>query len=240
LKSNKIIWIIEDDPSSIFVYEDILTLRYQLKIFKELKPFIEELKNPNSAPDLLISDLRLGADSFLDFLTSEDSLKYLTVPFIVVSGIDDLDVLQLCFNEGAIDYLTKPFAKTELLVKINRLLNRNTSQESLPSLFAEDEILLDPYTLTLTRRPDMVISLTLKELQIYSLLSRANQKSNFLSRTELIQEIWRDTHVSAKSLDVHIYHLRKKLQLLNIQLVYLENQGYSLKVTEAKNNELLA
>lgn len=242
MKSDKVIWIVEDDASAVFIYEDILKLRYQLKIFRELNPFVEALKSTSSLPDILITDLRLGEQSFLDFLTSEESIDYLKMPFIIVSSIDDLDVLRLCFDEGAVDYLTKPFVKTELLVKVERLLSRSASpknslQEVAQHPLADGEIVLDPYSLTLKRLPDRIVHLTAKELQIYSLFSRAYQKNEAVSRCDLMQEVWGNTNVASKSLDVHLFHLRKKLQVLGIKLDFKGRKGYSLKMPEEQKNE---
>jgi DNA-binding response OmpR family regulator len=233
VKSDKLIWILEDDPSAVFVYEDILKLRYQLKVFYELKPFIDAIKIAKPLPDILISDLRLGEESFLDFLTSDESINYLKMPFIVVSSIDDIDILRLCFDEGAVDYLTKPFVKTELLVKIERLLKQQSlAQESAQNSLAQGEIILDPYMQTLKRLPDSAIKLTRKEVQIYSLLIQAELKGETINRQDLTKELWGDTNVSAKSLDVHLFHLRKKLRLLNIEIEHKNGKGYRLKIKQ--------
>lgn len=242
MKSDKLLWILEDDPSAIFIYEDILKLRYQTEVFRTLDLFVEALKIADGMPDLLISDLRLGEQSFLDFLNSEESLELLKMPFIVVSGLDDVDVLRLCFKEGAVDYITKPFMKNELLVKIERLLQRSSDQMSIgqvssASSFLDGVIVLDPYAQTLKRSPDVIVNLTSKELLIYSLLNTATQKGESISRRELTELIWGSLSVSSKSLDVHLFHLRKKLKVLCIQLVYKDGCGYSLVLGKAAEYE---
>lgn len=226
--TRKTIWVIEDDPSAVFIYEDILKLRYNIKVFQDLKTFITELMSTKNLPDLLISDLKLGDENFLDFLTSDDSIDYLKLPFIVVSGIDDIDILRLCFDEGAIDYLTKPFIKSELLVKIERLLNKIASPATPLGSFDEADIILDPYSNTLKRLPDKVVSLTGKELQIYSLLSLAYKNGEAINRVKFVSELWGDAEISSKSLDVHLFHLRKKLHFLGIRLSFKDGKGYFL------------
>jgi DNA-binding response OmpR family regulator len=229
--TDRTVWVVEDDPSAIFVYEDILKLRYQIRVFSELAPFIEAIKSKAPRPDFLISDLRLGDESFLDFLTSVDSIDYLTCPFIIISNVDDLDILRLCFDEGAIDYLTKPFTKNELLVKIERLLKSKDSHTSGPIPLGEGKIIFDPFNMSLKRFPNYTVYLTAKEMQLYSLINSATEKGDSISRNELIKELWGEVLVSSKSLDVHLYHLRKKLRVLEIQLEF-GAFGYKIKLPE--------
>lgn len=236
MNHKKTIWIVEDDPSAIFVYEDILSVFYKLKIFKELDPFVTELKSSDFRPDLLISDLKLGDSNFLDFLIIEDSIHFLTMPFIVVSNIDDIDILRICFEEGAIDYLTKPFKKNELLIKIERLIKITPTSKQLSDNDINNEVILDPYSLTLKKHPNFIVNLTSKEFHIFSLLKQVNNKNGYICRAELIREVWGPTQVSAKTLDVHLFHLRKKLHSLDIQINYKDAKGYQLKMPEIRNH----
>lgn len=228
MNTKKTIWVLEDDPSALFVYEDMLKIRYRIFTFNNLDSFIKVASNINEQPDLLISDLRLGEQSFLDFLFSDKSIDILNFPFIVVSNIDDLDILRQCFNEGAVDYLTKPFMKNELLVKIERLLFSNQKIDKTLNIVNQEDLLFDPYRMTLKRLPNHEVRLTAKELQLYSILKETQKKHGYLSRHELAKSIWGDITVSPKSLDVHLYHLRKKLIQFNIQ-VECSDSGYRLK-----------
>lgn len=226
--SEKSIWLLEDDPGNIFVYKDILELNNHLRVFDRLCSLIRSLREVRDGklapPDLLIADLIVGEKSFIDFLTSEESFELLTVPFVIVSSLDNLETLRLCFNEGATDYITKPFKKNELLVKIERLF---TSPPALivSQPFESDVVVFDPATLTL-RKGSVVVHLTAKQMQIYAILDRA--KGRPIPRSALEEEIWTDVIVSAKSLDVHIFHLRQKLKKLGLQISNTAEAGYSI------------
>jgi DNA-binding response OmpR family regulator len=66
-------------------------------------------------------------------------------------------------------------------------------------------------------------------MQLYSLIKGSSEKGEAISRNELIRELWGDISVSSKSLDVHLYHLRKKLHSLDI-LLECSAFGYKLKM----------
>lgn len=227
---DKAIWILEDDPGAVFVYEDVLKLRYPIKIFRDLNSFVMALRecvmDKSKGPDLAITDLKVGEESFLDFLTSDESLELLYFPFIVVSSVDDVDVLRLCFDEGATDYLTKPFTKSELLVKVERLLKKQAPLLSV-SESSQGKVTFDPSALSL-KRGAAAVQLTAKQLQIYAILEKA--KGGAVTREEIEREIWGEVAVCSKSLDVHIFHLRQKLKVLNIQLSLVPNVGYCLRL----------
>ncbi len=111
---NKALWVLEDDRGCQFVYEQTLDHRYQTRYFRSLQDFIQALKADGPKPALIIADLMLSDGNFLEFLTNSES-DILVIPFIIVSSVDDIDALRFCFKEGALDYLTKPFKKTNCL-----------------------------------------------------------------------------------------------------------------------------
>lgn len=85
MKYSKSIWIVEDDPGSQFVYNEILGFRYRLQMFGNLQMFRDAWKNEaQRKPDLMIIDLHLPDDSFINFLQT-DAGKEMTrsTPFIV-------------------------------------------------------------------------------------------------------------------------------------------------------------
>ncbi len=114
--ASKKIWVLEDDPGCLFVYQDMLDQSYKTSYYDQLSSFSDALKNDSTRPDLIVADLTLKDGCFLNFLSSVEEKKLLNTPFIVVSASTDIDALRFCFDEGALDYLTKPFKKTEYIV----------------------------------------------------------------------------------------------------------------------------
>ena len=237
----KEIWILEDDPGARSVYGEILNFEYTLRFFDHLGDFGAAKhvcsSSGGAGPHLVIADLRLPDGDFLEFLGREETASVLTCPLIIVSSVDDLDVLRSCFLEGALDYLTKPFAKNELIFRVERILAGSSlekGQEKGQEIGLEigqeigdsGGVVLDRERLLLTKDELMPVRLTVRELQIFSLLNR--MKGQSLSRQRIQTEVWGKTLVSAGTLDVHLYHLRRKLNGLGMSIQYVAPDGFRL------------
>lgn len=227
--SKKNIWILEDDASARFVYSEILGLRYEVQFFQNIGEFSQSLKESQQVPDLLLADLRLEDEDFVSFLSKLEGTNRLSFPFFVVSSVDDLDMLRTCFVYGAADYLTKPFGKSELVVKLERFFSEKRG-DSLSALLESEKkgatVALDPTTLTIRNNKGVSEALTSKEFQILASLFSVELKS--LTKESLIKSVWRDVQVGSKTLDVHLFHLRRKLAPLNLEIKFLPPGKYLL------------
>ncbi len=214
-------WILEDDDGCNFIYEEILQHKYNYQIFKTLEAFrAEYFREGVERPKLILADLRLPDGSFVSFLNEipQEDLDDLSI--VIVSVCDDLDIIRYCLGEGVMDYLTKPFNKSELLVKIERSLNRVMSKER--------DLSVDPLRRRVTTKDNMQTELTSKELMIFDLINNAPNKQ--ISRSDLIGKVWKDVSVGSKTLDVHIFNIRRKLLKLNVKIKYTPPQTYSIAV----------
>lgn len=216
LFSNRLIWVIEDDPGCCFVYEESLKIRYNLEYIQSLEELETKLSQPHTVPDLMIADLNLKDGNFLNFLSTSDKKSLLTVPFIIVSSSDDIDALRYCFDEGALDYLTKPFKKNELIVKIEKFINQIVAKEGTSEGF---DSLDDQFMNRLTLKENLIVSLFKKS------------PNNCITRDEIFQSIWNNVHVHSKTLDVHIYNLRKKLAKIDL---FIKTEGKKFTLTSEK------
>jgi DNA-binding response OmpR family regulator len=214
------IWVLEDDPGIQFLYQEILELSYDISIFGTLAEFEDAFCKKADSPELVIADLRLPDANFLTFLKPGDKPSpLLSVPYIVVSSLDDMDAIRTCFDNGASDYIYKPFGKNELLLKIERILAENVVRRPL------DNLSIDSKTFRVSNGKTSV-SLTTKEFQIISLLF--NSKSLTVNRTELMTKIWNKTDTGSKTLDVHLHNLRRKIMPLGLKIVHRHPYEYFL------------
>ena len=202
---NKNLWIIEDDEDCNFVYQQILDFRYKTRYFQSLKEFSRALEaDPKNYPDLIIADIFVQDGNFLNFLRSASASRPLCSPFLVISSVDDIDVLRYCFSEGAIDYLTKPLKKNEILVKIEKIFAEKpyTKKKRVkkPDSRVNHEVVIDDQTIP---------NLTPKQYQMLKLF--INSSDRCISRTDILQGVWGNTAVHPKTVDVHLYNLRRKL-----------------------------
>ncbi len=219
----KRVWVSEDDSGCQFVLREIFELRYTLSMFSELNAFRQALADEKiPRPDLVIADIRLPGQSFLSFLSSDDAKIFDQVALLVVSSVDDIDALRTCFERGAADFITKPFTKNELIVKVERILK----QSARISNRVHREFILDLPGLKVIRGDMRTDPLTTKEFQIITILSEAPSAS--LSRDEIVSRVWGQVKVTSKAFDVHLYHLRKKLGAIGLEIRFNPPNRYSL------------
>ena len=220
----KSVWVLEDDLDLQSIYSELLTFRFDLKFFDTVSGFAHALTHEPRKPDLLIADLRLKDSTFTKFLeTKAPLLQENSIEFFVVSTIDEEETLRKCFDYGAVDYLTKPFRNSELVVKVERFFAiPPISQAAQKSWFQ-----INPVTLNVTLFDKSSPPLTSKEFQMMSLFQGA--KDNVLDRNEIITAIWKEVRVSAKTLDVHLFNLRKKLEVADLEINFLPPNRYQLK-----------
>lgn len=207
INTNKSIWVLEDDKGCQFVYEQTLDHRYTTRYFERLDAFSEALENTSTdeLPQMIIADLMLGDGNFLNFLTNSKDSNILNIPFIIVSSIDDIDALRFCFKEGALDYLTKPFKKNELLVKIENVV----SGPARPSLASSGhkKVSIDGINID---------NLTSKQKQLLSLFLDSRDRT--VTRDDILERVWGRTNVHPKTVDVHLYNLRRKLHTVGYMI----------------------
>ena len=196
LTQAKQIWILEDDPGCRFVYQEILGPLYEVVFFDALKDFqkrLEKFKLHHFNDILIIADLTLKDGHFMSLLKDTGWLN--NKAFIVVSSDEEMDSIRTAFRGGALDYLTKPFKKSELVVKIE-----NIFQQIEKRLEREQEVYLDGH---------MISNLTGKQVALLKLFLENDIRE--VERQDILQNVWGDMTVHPKTVDVHLYNLRRKI-----------------------------
>lgn len=160
-------------------------------------------------PDLVILDLMLpGVDGFE---VCRRVRKNLDVPIIMLTAKgDDIDKI-LGLELGADDYITKPFNPRELLARVKAIFRRSDVQStSLKNLIKIQDMQIDLYQHKV-RVKEEEIDLTSKEFALLNLL--ASNPGRVFSREQLLEQIWGYNYYGdARTVDVHIRHLREKLE----------------------------
>ena len=160
-------------------------------------------------PDLIILDVMMPE---MDGLTACAKIReFSNVPIILLTAkAEDMDKL-LGFEQGADDYLTKPFNILELKARIRALLRRATAHApSGTKLLQIGNITLDTDARN-AFRGDEPVELTAKEFDVVEYLMR--NPNRVYSREALLDTIWAYEYRSdIRTVDVHIRRLREKLE----------------------------
>ena len=219
----------------ILIVEDDKKLRKELEIFlckngfdaKSLEKFdntIEDILKEKT--DLVLLDINLP---YVDGeFVCKEIRKVSNVPIIMVTSRDnEIDEL-MSLNNGADQYVTKPYNIQILLAKINGLLRRNQNSGRNP-----EKIDCDGFILNLAERviekDNQKIELTKNEYNILYYLSI--HKGEVVSRDEIMDYLWEsEEFIDDNTLSVNIKRLRTKLEELGFmdRIETRRGQGYIL------------
>lgn len=181
----------------------------------------------NQRYDVVILDLNLPKMDGLE-VCAKLRASGLDVPVLMLTARDTLDDKLGGFSAGADDYLIKPFAMEELIVRAQVLSRRRSGQVTLLSA---EGVELDLTTQTATC-DGQEMKLTPIGYKLLETLLRASPNS--VSRDKLVQSVWGDEQPDSNSLKVHMYHLRKAVDgqsgVKRIQT--LVGRGFALKREE--------
>ena len=177
--------------------------------------------------DLIILDLMLPKINGLDILSGLRS-QNIETPILLLTAKDSVEDKVEGLNLGADDYLTKPFAFSELLARIRVLLRRGKSESKTTLEIADLTLNLVSHKVS---RGNEEIELTGKEYSLLEYFMRNQEK--VLTRTMIAEHVWDynfDTFTNV--IDVYVNHLRKKIDKnFSTKLLHtLRGVGYVMKV----------
>ena len=204
------------DPIQILVVDDEVQILRALRTNLEARGYTvwtavegdEALRAiGDRSPDLVILDLGLPKRSGLDVLRSLRSWS--DIPVIIVSARNgDVDKIA-ALDEGADDYLTKPFSIGELLARVRATLRRRVQTEHNPVVSTPDfEIDFAKGEVTRSGQP---VHLTPTEWGIVKVLVQS--EGRLVTQRSLLNEVWGTQYLDETGyLRVHMTHIRRKLE----------------------------
>ncbi|WP_170125030.1 response regulator transcription factor [Pseudaminobacter salicylatoxidans] len=132
-----------------------------------------------------------------------------TTPVLILSALGEVDDRVTGLRAGGDDYLTKPYAFSELLARIEVLNRRATSRES-ETVYRIGDLELDRLSHTV-RRGAVDITLQPREFRLLEYLMR--HAGQVVTRTMLLENVW-DYHFDPQTnvIDVHVSRLRGKIE----------------------------
>ncbi|BDY05164.1 response regulator transcription factor [Ferrimonas sp. YFM] len=179
--------------------------------------------------DTIILDLNLPK---MDGLTLCQHLRHDgdDTPVLMLTARDSLQDKITGFEAGTDDYLVKPFAIEELLVRVHALAKRRSGQARRLSL--------GPINLDLDAKEgwmgDQPMKLSPTGFKLLEVLIR--QAPNPVSRAELTRGVWGEDPPDSNSLKVHIHKLRRAMEPNDAMLITVPGFGFSLRVIPTSSN----
>jgi DNA-binding response OmpR family regulator len=226
--ADKIKLLLAEDESALgqIIKESLETRDFDVILCENGERAFEKYKSEH--PDLLVLDVMMPKK---DGFTLAKEIRTLddTIPIIFLTAKSlTADVVE-GFSIGGNDYLKKPFSMEELIVRIHNLLNRSRAQKKSKVLEIGDYQFDFPKQ-QLQYQNEPPTQLTHREAHL--LFHLINNKNEVLDRSLILNKLWgTDDFFSARSMDVFITKLRKKLKKdSQIQIINVRGFGYKLNV----------
>jgi len=224
----------------ILLLEDDFKLSSEIKVFLQEKHFdcdavydgnlfIKQFTN--AAYDLFILDINVPGVNGLKVCSLVRQSDKAT-PIIMLTAFGQIEDKVEAFNNGADDYLVKPFHFDELYIRINSLMRRNQNPQQSDEIITVEDLQINVSELKVTR-DGTEIYLTPKEYQLLLLLAKAKGKP--VSKQSISDIVWDlNFETGTNTIEVYINFLRKKVDKnFDVKLIHTRpGFGYYLKAEE--------
>ena len=220
-----LIYIVEDDDSIREIEEfALMNAGHKVLGFPCAKDFYKKLDEV--IPDLCLVDVMLPDESGNE-IVKKLRANFMTkkLPIIMVTAkTSELDLVK-GIEDGADDYIKKPFSVMELISRVKALIRRTEVQEI-------KELTLDGITINNekheVRVDGQIVELTFKEYELLSLF--IIDKGIVLSRDTIMDKVWgTDYEGESRTIDMHVKTLRQKLADYGTRIKTVRNVGYIIE-----------
>ena len=159
-------------------------------------------------PSVILLDINLGNESGFDLC--KKLRKTTQTPILFISARSSNDDVLIALNIGGDDYIQKPYTLSILLAKVKAVLKRyGSASGSKKEILEFGQIQIDT---KLHRVRVSGVDIQLKTMEYKLLFYLASNKNRIITKDELFQNVWGDSFVGDGTLNVHIRHLREKIE----------------------------
>lgn len=219
MAKNRILIIEDEEAIAKMIAMNLRVANYETLIYQDGLEAEQGLQEDHMY-DLALLDVMLPGKNGFELL--EDMKRY-DIPVIFLTAKDDLDSKIQGLTGGAEDYLVKPFEILELMVRMEKVLERRNKLEPVIRIL-DMEINMEEHTV---RKNGVEIPLKPMEFELLAVL--AKNKNRAISRENLLRMVWGVDYMGeTRTVDVHIGQLRKKLGLSEA-IKTVSKMGYRLE-----------
>jgi DNA-binding response OmpR family regulator len=200
----------------LLIADDDLSLGKFLSRELRRREFLVEVSDGRAASarvesadyDLLLMDMHLAGMDGLELLRRVRAQRPI-VPVMVLTAAKSTNELVQAFENGADDFLAKPFSFQELMARMQRMLQRQASLAESSNVFRIGDLTVNPEEYSVFRR-DRRIDLTPREFTLLGYMIQHVGK--VVSRKALMQDVWQMPQESSTNVvDVYMKYLRDKI-----------------------------
>lgn len=243
----RLLFVVDDEPD----IREILSYYFKNQGFDVLtfeNPLVCLHSLNYVKPDILLLDWLMPGMNGFDFcrkLKQDNGLKH--IPVIMITCKSDENEIVAALENGADDYMIKPFRLKELHGRINRFIKpsfsevnsgiepikslRNTDSQTLNTIHPGQQIMIDKLIIDIASHEVLIenkkVELTYAEFKLLELL--AGSPGKVFTREQIIKNDGGDNyHITDRAIDVRIVGLRKKLGEMGKLIKTIRSVGYKL------------
>lgn len=225
---NELILLVDDEPSIIQLARMYLEREgFRVASASDGEAALDKVAREH--PALVVLDVMLpkldGFEVCRRLRASRDAAAIL----MLTARDEDIDKI-IGLELGADDYLTKPFNPRELVARVKAILRRGERSAKVDDAapLHLGDLTVDPARREV-RLASRILNLRTQEFDL--LLTLAEHRGLVLSREQILQKAWGfDFYGQTRTVDVHIAHLRKKLEESSVKIETVTGVGYKLLV----------
>ena len=197
------ILVVDDDPHTLrYVRDTLAAAGYSPLVTGDPREVADLVRT--AKPQLVLLDLMLPGTDGIELMESVPELA--DRPVIFISGYGRDETIARALDNGAADYIVKPFSKTELVARVRAALRRN---HELPAPFRLGDLVID-YQDRQVIVADRLLSLTATEYEMLRLLSI--NAGRVITYASLLRRVWgRDDSTDLRPIRSLVRRLRRKL-----------------------------
>jgi DNA-binding response OmpR family regulator len=224
--SKELILLVDDEPNIVELAELYLSKEgYRIISAADGEAALEMVDKQN--PALLVLDLMLPKLDGFEVCRQLRKVDSTVLILMLTARDEDIDKI-VGLEMGADDYMTKPFNPRELVARVKALLRRNSRQISSQGPIHLADLSIDNGSREVTVNGEQV---EMRTQEFDLLLTFAEHKGLVLKREQLLSLAWGyDYYGETRTVDVHVAHLRKRIQTSSVKIETITGVGYKLVV----------